>query len=139
MDDPLLVRSFERLGDLPGDEEGLVDRNRTSRDPIGERRALDQLHHEGSDAIGVFEPVDLGDVPMIEGGEHLRLPPETREAIGIAGNGGQQNFDRDQAIQRCIAGFVDLAHAARADSRRELIRADAPTLETVLHPGATWR
>ena len=78
-------------------------------------------------------------MPMIEGGEHLRLPPETREAIGIAGNGGQQDFDRDQAIQRCIAGFVDLAHAARADSRRELIRANAPTLETFRHPGATWR
>ena len=129
MNDPLLVRRFERLGDLPGDEEGLVDRNRPARDPIGERRALDQLHHQGADAIGFFEPVDLGDVPMIERGEHLRLPLETRQALGIAGNGWRQDFDRDQAIQRCIAGFVDLAHAARADSGRDLIRTNAPALE----------
>ena len=108
MDDPLLVRGFERLGNLLGDREGLVDRDRPARNPIGERRALDKLHHEGRACTpsAFFEPVDLGDVRMVEGGEHLRLPLETREAIGIVGNSRQQDFDRDQCDSASCRGAL---------------------------------
>ena len=144
MDDPLLVRGFEGVRDLRRDSERLVDGNRPADDPIGERRALDQLHHQGVYAVGVFEPVDLRDVRMIERREHPRFSPEAGEAIGIAGDGGQQDFDRDLAIERRVAGLVDLAHPARADTRRELIRADALPLEAPCHPGVVaphhgWR
>ena len=46
MDDALLVRRFERLGDLPRDRQRLVERNRALRDAIGERRPLDQFQDE---------------------------------------------------------------------------------------------
>ena len=46
MDDALLVRRLERFGDLPRDRQRLIERNRSARDPIGERRALDQLHDQ---------------------------------------------------------------------------------------------
>ena len=46
VDDPLLVRRFERLRDLLRDRQRLVDGNRPVRDAIGERRSLDQLQHE---------------------------------------------------------------------------------------------
>ena len=71
-------------------------------------RALDQFHDQGSCA-GVFEAMDLRDVRMIERGEHLRFTTEAREAIGIVGNGRQQDLDRDLAIQLRVAGSVDLA------------------------------
>jgi hypothetical protein len=67
-------------------------------------------------------------------GEHLRFTSEPGEAIGIVGDGGPQDFDRDLAVQRRVTGLVHLAHSAHADPRRELIRADAPTLEGL--PGA---
>ena len=60
---------------------------RPGRDPIGERRALDQLHDQGAHAAGVFESMDLRDVRMIERGEHVRFAAEPREAVGIVGNG----------------------------------------------------
>ena len=44
MDDPLLVRFLEGLGDLPRDVDRLVDRNRAAADPLGEVLTLDQLH-----------------------------------------------------------------------------------------------
>ena len=66
MDDPLLVRRLERLGDLLRDRQRLVDGNRPPRDPIGERRAFDQLHHQRVHAAGILEAVDLRDVRMIE-------------------------------------------------------------------------
>ena len=47
MDDALLVRGFERLRDLPRDRQRFVERKSSpSRDPIGERLALDQLQDE---------------------------------------------------------------------------------------------
>ena len=46
MNNPLLVSRFDRLGDLPRDRERLVERDRSLRDTIRERRALDQFHHQ---------------------------------------------------------------------------------------------
>ena len=40
MDDALLVRGFERLGDLPRDRQRFVERQRPARDALGERRRL---------------------------------------------------------------------------------------------------
>jgi hypothetical protein len=44
MDDALLVRCLERLSDLPGDRQRVVDSNRPVRQPLCEILALDQLH-----------------------------------------------------------------------------------------------
>ena len=46
MDDALLVRRFERFGDLSGDRQRLVDRHRPLRNAVRQGRALDELHHE---------------------------------------------------------------------------------------------
>ena len=46
MDDALLMRGFERLADLARDRQRFLERNRTTRDPIGERVALDQFEDE---------------------------------------------------------------------------------------------
>ena len=46
MDDALLVCRFERLADLPSDRQGLIDGNRSARDPIGERLAFDEFEYE---------------------------------------------------------------------------------------------
>ena len=50
---------------------------------------LDQLEHEERLALRLLEPVDGGNVGMVEGGEDLRLPPEAREALGIPGHLGR--------------------------------------------------
>jgi hypothetical protein len=62
MDDALLVRGLERVGDLVGDRQRLVERHRTVVDAVGERRPLDQLHHE---IVGA-DVVDVADVRMIQ-------------------------------------------------------------------------
>ena len=62
MDDSLLVRGFERVGDLLRDRQRLIDRDRAARNPLRQVVALDQLHDEGRDARALLEPVDRGDV-----------------------------------------------------------------------------
>ena len=84
MDDAVLVRGLERLGDLPRDRQRFVERKRALRDAVGQRRPLDELHHERARAAALFEAVDLRDVRVIERGEELRFALEAREPIGIA-------------------------------------------------------
>ena len=59
VDDALLVRGLERLGDLPGDERASSTGIGASSDSVGERRPLDQLHHQRIDAVAFFQPVDV--------------------------------------------------------------------------------
>jgi hypothetical protein len=72
------VRGLERLGDLPGDGEGLVEGERPALQPLGEVLALDELHDEGADAARLLEAVDRGDVRVLQLGQDLRLALETR-------------------------------------------------------------
>ena len=46
MDDPLLVRGLQRLGDLPGERKSLFEWKRAGGDALGEVVALDELHDE---------------------------------------------------------------------------------------------
>ena len=46
MDDALLVRGFERLGDLPGDRQRVGERHRSARDEHRQIVAVDELHDE---------------------------------------------------------------------------------------------
>ncbi len=99
VDDPLLVRGLERLGDLPRDGEGLVERERAALQPFGEVFALDELHDEGADAARLLEAVDRGDVGVLQLGEDLRLALEAREAVGVRGERLGEDLDRDLALQ----------------------------------------
>ena len=49
VDDALLVRRLEGLGDLEGDGDGLVHRDRAASDALGEILAVDELHDEEGD------------------------------------------------------------------------------------------
>ena len=83
MDDPLLMRGFERLGDLRRHRQRVGHRDRAARDPLREVLALDELHDQRRDAVGFFDAVDGGDVRMIQRGQHASLAVEARAALGI--------------------------------------------------------
>ena len=101
MNDPLLVRRFERLGDLPRDRQRLVERNRAARDPLRQVLALDELHDERGDALGFFESIDRRDVRMIQRGEDFGFALEPREPIVIRRDRGRENLDRDLSVSAC--------------------------------------
>jgi hypothetical protein len=66
MDDALLVRRFERLGDLACDGQGLIDRNGSTRNAIGQSWSFDEFEDEGRDATGFLEAVDAADVRVVQ-------------------------------------------------------------------------
>ena len=49
---------------------------------------FDEFHHEGFDAVGFLEPVDGGDVGMIERGEDFRFALKASQPSGSAASDG---------------------------------------------------
>ena len=104
MDDALLVRRFQRVGHLLRDGSA----SSTGIAALAIRSAsvgpsTSSMTRAVTPSL-VFEAVDLRDVRMIEGGEHLRFTREARQAIGIVGEGRQQDLDRDVALQLRVEG-----------------------------------
>ena len=81
VNDALLVRRFEGFRDLLRDGQRLVERDRATRQPLRQILALDEFHHQGLDALGVFQPVDGRNVRMIQRGEDFRFALEPRHAV----------------------------------------------------------
>ena len=124
MDDALLVRGLEGRRDLRGVIEGGVERQGPAQG-----RPVHQLHDEAAGLDGV----DLRDVGMVEGGKRLGFALEPGEPVGVIGKRVGQPLDRHVALERGIAGAIDLAHAALADERHHDVRTDSGT-EGERHP-----
>ena len=134
MDDPLLVRGFERLGEFCGDRQRVGQRDRAARDPLGQVLALDEFHDQRRDAVGFFGAVDRGDMWMIERGEQASLAVEAVAPRGIDAEDPWQHLDRDVAAELRVVSAIDLRPsrprpgAGRSDTDRPAppARAAAP-------------
>jgi hypothetical protein len=93
----------------PRDLDRLADRF-GRRDRTAQRRAVDVLEHE----IARPDVVQLADVRMVQGRNRTRFVFESTQAIRVMDQRGGENLDGDCAIKPRVAGFVDLAHSARA-------------------------
>ena len=125
MNHPRLVRGLQRLGDLLGNRQRLIQWDRPLRDPIGQGRAFHQLQHERPRPLGFLDAVDGGDVGVVEAGEDLRLPRESGEAVRIAGEGVGEDLQRDLAAQLRVGGLPDLAHAAFTEEGGDVVVPEA--------------
>ena len=106
MDDLLIVRGLERVGDLPRDRQGLVERQTggrdvRSRDQVSEGRPVDVFENQRA---GFFEPVNRRDVRMVQRREHLRLSREARHPLGVERELRGQHLDRDIASESACRG-----------------------------------
>jgi hypothetical protein len=124
VNDALLVRCFERFGNLLRDRQYIISGNRSLCDSIGQCLAFHQLHHEGADNIGSFEAIDLPDVGMVQRGKCLRLAFETRQPVRVVSKVVRQDFDRDLAAKVSIERAIDFAHSALANWDGDLVRTE---------------
>ena len=83
MDDAVLVRGFERFGDLPRDRQRLVERNRPARDPLREVSPSTSSMTSAVTPSASSRPWMLRDVGVVERGEDLRLALKPGEPFGI--------------------------------------------------------
>ena len=92
MHDPLRVRGFERLGDLPRDRQRLFDRNRPLREASARVGPLDQLQHKGLARPRFLKAVNRADFGMIQRGEDLRFALEAGKPVGIVRDSSGRTF-----------------------------------------------
>ena len=95
MNDPLLVRLFEGLGDLASDGKAFIYGKTSSGQPIGQGRPLDQLHDQGRAATAGLQTVDLGDVGVVEARQELGFSLEAGKPFGVLGEPFGQDLQRD--------------------------------------------
>ena len=70
-----------------------------------------------------LEPVDCGDVSVIERRQELCFAAEPRQPLRVGYDCVWQDLERHVAAQPGIARAIDLPHAARTDERDGLVRA----------------
>jgi hypothetical protein len=78
-----------------------------SLQPITQRRAFEQFHHQRA----VLEAVHLRDVGMVERRQDLCFALEAGAAVSVAGKRLREDLDRHGAAETRIGRAIDLAHA----------------------------
>jgi len=63
----------------------------------------------------VVHVVNGADVGMIQGGRRLRFALETSQRLRITANFLRQKFKGHKAVEPCVLGFVDHAHATATE------------------------
>jgi len=101
VNDALLVRRLERLGDLFRDGERLVNRDGAMREAVGQRQALDELHDQRGDAIRLLEAIDRRDVRMVQGGEDFGFPLKTSQPVTVPCDVGREDLQRPDGSAWC--------------------------------------
>jgi len=125
MDDPLLVRPLERIGDLGRVAQHLLRRQRAALQALGQRLALEQLHHEVVDPVLGPHVVERANVGMVEAGDGAGLALEALPERGVGSEVGGKDLDRDGALEPRVARAVDLAHPTRPQRREDLVGPEA--------------
>jgi hypothetical protein len=83
------VRGIERVGDLDAEIEHALERQRTTRDFLLQRVAVEQLHHDEGLAVVLADVVNHADVRMIQRRGDARFAAEALEHLGIRGQLGR--------------------------------------------------
>ena len=123
MDHAFFVRRFQRLRDLSGNLQRLLDRQRAFGNALGQRLARNQFHHQIIHAAGLLEAMDRRDVGMIQCRQHARFALKAGQPLGIVRKARGKDLDGDLTPQLDVARFIDFAHAARAQQGNHLVAA----------------
>ena len=82
--------------------------------------------------VDLLQPVDGGDVGVVEGRERLRLALQARRLLRVAGELIGEYLESDVAVEFRIGGSVDLAHAALAEKPDDVEMRDVVADERIL-------
>ena len=125
MHDAALVRGGESVGDFAGDAQNIFQRHRAVGGELAKIASFDELHGDVRDRIAAPDVVDRDDARMIQRRCRARFELEAAEMITARRQLGRENFQRDVALELRIARAINLAHAAGADRRDDLVRTDS--------------
>ena len=127
VDDSLLVGRFEGFGDLLRDGQRLVERDgvRASTAVRRSSPSTSSITRALTPSASFVQPVDGGDVRMIQRGEDFRFALKPRHSFRVSNEGLRQDLDGDIAIEPRVARPIHFAHPASPEGRENLVRTEA--------------
>ena len=99
MNDALLVRRFQGFGDLFGDWQGFVERDRSLLDAVRQRRPFDEFEDQRPDALSLLQPVDAPNVGVVQRGEHVGFTLEAGQPVWVGRERLRQDLERHVAVE----------------------------------------
>ena len=127
MNHPMAMRGVQGVGDLDGDAQGFVERQRLSCQPRCQRLAFQVLHYQEIDFCLFAYVIENADMSVLQRRDGFGFALEPRAQIRVRGEMRRQDFDGYRAIEPCVSGAIDLAHTAGADRRENLVWSEART------------
>src|SRR5690606_4897894 len=125
------VGNGERLGDLPGDVDGVFQRKlRLAVEAVAERLALDEGHHVVEQVAGLPQVVHPHDAGVLELLGQLDLAEEP-VATERGGKLGVHDLHGDVAVVRDVAGEIYRRHPAASELAREYVAAGEGGLQAL--------
>ena len=127
MDDALLVRGFERFGDLSRDlawpRRAATPRARCARERSSPSTSSITSAWMRALAGGraFLEAVDLRDVRMVQRRKRLGFAPKALQPIGIPRELVAEDLQRDVAMEPRVTRAIHLAHPTCAERRDNLV------------------
>ena len=121
VDEPLRVRLVERTANLDRDAQGFGGGNRSAFDPLIERLAAQQFHHQVADAVLLPYIVKRANMRMVQARNRPSLALEALPQIVAAADLRGENLDGHLALQSRVAGAVHLSHPTGAQGRNNLV------------------
>jgi hypothetical protein len=121
VDDAPRVGVREGVADLAGDRDGFFEgESLRLLHAVSQADAVDQLHDEVAEALGLAEFVGGDDVGVGEAGEDAGLVLEALVERRVVEDFAWEELDGDVAVEGALAGAVDGAHAALAQEFQEV-------------------
>jgi hypothetical protein len=110
VDDALLVRGIQRIGDLDGQLCQVLGRQRPAQDPLLECATLQQLHGDEVPAVGFVDVVNGANIGVVQRRGGARLALEAFERVLIARKLFRQELQRHLPAELQIFGLVNDTH-----------------------------
>ncbi len=124
MNDALLMRLLQGLCDFCSNLQNLIKRQHAFRQTLSESLAFEILHDQEVGAILRADVVKGTDIRMLERGNGFGLALHALPQFRIRGKMRRQNLDGNGAVEAGVLGTIDFSHAARAEGRLNLVRAE---------------
>ena len=110
VNDLLLVRRMEAVGDLASDVESLFESKRAAFDLLLQAVALDELQGKEGAPLRFVDFMDRANVGMAERGGGFRFPLEALAALFILEQVSRQKLQRNGALELGVLGLVNNTH-----------------------------
>src|SRR5579864_7348942 len=107
------MRLVQRIGNLDGVLQYLLDRQRTFLQSLRERLAFDVFHHQKINFVLMSSVVERADVGMIEAGNGFSFALEALAQFRAASEVSGQSLDGNGSIEAGVACFINFSHSAR--------------------------